>query len=152
MNIEGKLKELKRELPPPSQRVFPFAPGIIIGNLVHMSGHTPTVNGSMPYKGIVGSNVTVEEAQECAIICTLNIFTALKGLLGDLNRVKRVVKMTGFVASTPDFFDQPAVMNAASHLLNEIFGPEVKHSRSAIGVASLPGGAPVEIEMMVEID
>lgn len=152
MDIESKLKELNRELPPPSQKQFPFDPGVIIGNLAFMSGHTPTVNGTLPYKGIVGSNISIEQAQECAIICTLNLFSALKRVLGDLNRVKRIVKMTGFVASTPDFFDQTAVINAASHFINDIFGPELRHSRSAIGVASLPGGAPVEIELIVEID
>jgi enamine deaminase RidA (YjgF/YER057c/UK114 family) len=152
MDIESKLKELGMELPQVSQKQYPFAPGVISGNLAFMSGQTPSIDGSMPYKGIVGSNVTLKQAQESAIICTLNLFAGMKLLLGDLNRVKRIVKVNGYVASTPDFTDQPEVLNAASNLLNDLFGTDLKHARAAIGTASLPGGAPVEIEMIVEFD
>jgi enamine deaminase RidA (YjgF/YER057c/UK114 family) len=152
MDIESKLKELGMALPQVSQKQYPFAPGVISGNLAFMSGQTPSIDGSMPYKGIVGSSVTLKQAQESAIICTLNLFAGMKLLLGDLNRVKRIVKVNGYVASTPEFTDQPEVMNAASNLLNDLFGTDLKHARAAIGAASLPGGAPVEIEMIVEFD
>jgi enamine deaminase RidA (YjgF/YER057c/UK114 family) len=151
MSVYEKLKELSREIPPRSNKEYPFASGVIVGNVVHLSGQTPTVNGEIKVKGIVGSTVTVEQAQEAAEVCILNLLSALEGLIEDLNKVKRIIKMNGYVASERDFTEQPRVINAASNLLNDIFGTEEKHARVALGCASLPNGAPVEIELIAEI-
>lgn len=151
MSIEQKLNELNITLPELPNKEYPFAPGVICGNMVMLSGQTPTVDGKLKYTGIVGASVTVEEARDAAVICTLNLLAALKALVGDLNRVQRVLKVNGYVASAPDFTGQPLVINAASDLLNSIFGSDNKHARVAIGAAALPGGAPVEVEMTVEL-
>lgn len=119
---------------------------------VFLSGQTPRVNGTQKYSGIVGEDISVEQAKDAARICTLNLLAALKGIIGDLNKVKRIIKMDGYVASTSDFKNHPIVINAASELLHDIFGKENGHARKAVGLASLPGGAPVEIEMIVEIE
>lgn len=149
MDIETKLKKLNFELPEASTKEFPFLKGIILDNLIYLSGQTPTIKGEIPYKGIVGVNVNMEQAKESAIICTLNLLTNLKQLVGDLASVKRIVKVNGYVASSHNFTDHSIILNAASDLLNELF--DFKHARAAIGVASLPNGAPVEIEMVVEV-
>ncbi|MBT2679307.1 RidA family protein [Bacillus sp. ISL-35] len=149
--IEERLKELNIQLPVLVDIKMPFQPGVISGNMVYLSGQTPRVNGVQKYSGTLGVDISIEEAQEAARICTLNLLAALKGTIGDLNKVKRVVKMDGYVAATSDFKDHPAVINVASNLLNEIFGKENGHARKAVGMVSLPGGAPVEIEMVVEI-
>ena len=151
MAVYEKLKELNRELPPRSNKEYPFSSGVIVGNIVHLSGQTPTVNGEIKAKGVVGSTVSIEQAQEAAEVCILNLLSALEGLVGDLNKVKRIVKVNGYVASEKDFTEQPRVINAASNLLNDIFGTEEKHARVALGCSSLPNGSPVEIEMLVEI-
>lgn len=151
MTIEQRLSELNIELPLLQNKEYPFSIGTISGKLVFLSGQTPMVDGKMKYTGIVGSTVSIEEAQDAAVICTLNLLSALKVLIGDLNKVKRIIKLNGYVASEPNFVDQPLVINAASNLLNDIFGVEIKHARAAIGVAALPGGCPVEIEMIAEL-
>lgn len=151
MSIYQKLNELNIELLPCSNKEYPFAPGVIAGNLVYLSGQTPSVKGEIQVKGIVGSNVTLEQAQEAAKTCILKLLSALEGLIGDLNKVKRIIKVNGYVASDKEFTQQPVVINAASNLLNEIFGIDHKHARVALGCSSLPNGAPVEIEMVVEI-
>lgn len=151
--IEERLAELNLQLPPMSANKQPFSPGVILGNTVILSGQTPKVDGSQKYTGIVGtSDVSIEEAQDAARICTLNLLGALKEIIGDLSRVKRIIKMNGYVASASDFTDHSKVINAASDLLNDIFGQENKHARIAVGMSSLPGGAPVEIELMVEFE
>ncbi|WP_026584055.1 RidA family protein [Bacillus sp. J33] len=149
--IEERLEELNIQLPVLADSKMPFEPGAILGNTVFLSGQTPRVNGVQKYMGTVGDDISIEEAQEAARICTLNLLAALKGIIGDLNKIKRIIKMDGYVASTSEFKDHPAVINAASELLHEIFGKENGHARKAVGMASLPGGAPVEIEMIVEI-
>jgi enamine deaminase RidA (YjgF/YER057c/UK114 family) len=151
--IEERLKELNIQLPVLAENNLPFSPGVIIGNTVILSGQTPKVNGIQKYTGIVGtSEVSIEEAQDAARICTLNLLAALKGLIGDLNRVKRILKMNGYVAAKSDFTQHTQVINAASDLLNDLFGKENLHARIAVGMSSLPGGAPVEIELMVEFE
>lgn len=153
MGIEERLEELNIHLPVATDNEQPFSAGVIIGNTIILSGQTPKVNGKQKYAGIVGtSEVSIEEAQDAARICTLNLLGALKELIGDLNRVKRVLKMNGYVASTSNFTEHSKVINAASDLLNDIFGQENKHARIAVGMSSLPGGAPVEIELMVEFE
>jgi len=152
MNIEQKITELNIELPKLGNKDLPFASAVIVDNLVYLSGQTPMVEGEVRYKGTVGATVTTEEAQEAAEICCLNLLAALKNKIGDLNKVKRVIKVAGYVASETNYMDQPKVINSASNLINKIFGEENKHARVAIGVAALPGGAAVEIEMIVEIN
>jgi len=152
MNIEMKLREKNINLPKLPKAEYPFAPGVVCGNIVYLSGQVPAINGKIEKTGIVGDNVNVEEAEEAAVICTLNLLSTLKDMIGDLNKVKRIINVKGYVASKNDFIDQPKVINAASNLLNEIFGTENKHARVAIGVAVLPLGAPVEIEMIVELE
>ncbi|MBD2846648.1 RidA family protein [Paenibacillus sp. IB182496] len=151
MNLTECLKELNIELPGPSPLQLPFAAGVVSGNLVFLSGQTPTVDGVPQYKGIVGSTVSVEEAQKAAEVCTLNLLAALRDLTG-LDRIKRVVKVNGYVASDPAFTGQPQVINAATTMLNGIFGEALPHARAAVGVAALPGGVSVEIEMVVELE
>lgn len=149
--LEQKLAELQLKLPELPAKEYPFAAGVVVDKLVFMSGQTPTVNGSPAYQGIVGSTVSVEDAQQAAVICTLNLLAALKRMIGDLDQVHRIVKLNGYVACTPDFGAQPQVINAASNLLNELFGSDMKHARAAVGVAALPNNVPVEIEMVVEL-
>ncbi|KAF0816693.1 MULTISPECIES: RidA family protein [unclassified Cytobacillus] len=150
--IEERLEELNIQLPLLSDIGMPFESGVISGSTVFLSGQTPRVNGTQKYSGIVGEDISVEQAKDAARICTLNLLAALKGIIGDLNKVKRIIKMDGYVASTSDFKNHPIVINAASELLHDIFGKENGHARKAVGLASLPGGAPVEIEMIVEIE
>jgi enamine deaminase RidA (YjgF/YER057c/UK114 family) len=127
-----------------------YVPAVRTGSLVFTSGQIPTVDGVLGTKGKVGAEVTAEEAKELARICALNALAAVRGLVG-LDQVTRVVKVVGFVASAPDFTGQPAVVNGASELLGQVFGGAGEHARSAVGVASLPMDAPVEIELVVEI-
>ncbi|WP_052712184.1 RidA family protein [Domibacillus indicus] len=150
MDIEKRLAEMNIELPTVTDKGKPFGMGALSGNTVYLSGQTPTVNGEMKYIGTVGSTISTLEAQEAAKICTINLLAALKSLLGDLNRVKRIVKINGYVAAEKDFTEHPLVINAASDLLNDIFGQDAKHARAALGVSSLPGGCPVEIEAVAE--
>ena len=152
MGVHDRLAELGLELPPVVPPVAAYIPAVRSGNLVFTSGQIPMVDGELPAIGKVGAQVTPEQAKELARTCALNGLAAVDALVG-LDAVVRVVKVTGFVASTPDFTGQPAVVNGASELLGEVFGPEVgQHARSAVGVAALPLDAPVEVELVVELD
>ena len=151
-SVEQRLLDFNITLPEPADIThLPFASGIIVDNLVYLSGQTAHVEGKLKYSGTVGSAVTVNQAQEAAEACILNLIATLKKMTGDLNKVKRIVKLNGYVASEKDFTDQPAVINAASVLLNKVFGVSNQHARAAIGVAALPGGTPVEIDLVVEL-
>jgi enamine deaminase RidA (YjgF/YER057c/UK114 family) len=110
------------------------------------------VNGELISKGLLGKEVEVEEASNAARICTLNALAAIKGVIGDLDRIKQIVRVVGYVASVPTFTQQPAVVNGASELLLEVFGEAGKHARSAVGMAVLPLNASVEIELTIEIE
>jgi enamine deaminase RidA (YjgF/YER057c/UK114 family) len=123
---------------------------VISGNLVFTAGQIPLVDGVLMATGKVGNEISPEFAKEIAQRCALNALAAIKSVLGDLSRVKRVVKVVGFVASTPEFTGQPGVLNGASELLGKVFGDAGLHARSAVGVASLPLDAPVEVELIVE--
>ena len=127
-----------------------FAPALIVGDLVYTSGQLPMKDGALAGEGILGETVTVAQGASLARLCTANAIAAIADVV-DLSRVECVVKLTGFVASGPDFHDQPAVMNGASSLLEEVFGEAGRHTRSAIGVASLPRNAPVEVELIVKL-
>ena len=150
--IELKLKELGILLPEPAKPVAAYIPAKQTGKLVFTAGQLPMVQGELISKGLLGQDVEIEEANKAARICTLNALAAIKGVIGDLDRIKQIVRVVGYVASVPTFTQQPAVVNGASELLLEIFGENGKHARSAVGMAVLPLNASVEIELTVEIE
>jgi enamine deaminase RidA (YjgF/YER057c/UK114 family) len=127
-----------------------YVPAVVSGNLVFTAGQIPLVEGKLAATGKVGKDLSAEQAKEIARICALNAVAAVKSVIGDLDRVKKIVKVVGFVASDPEFSQQPAVVNGASELLEQIFGDKGIHARSAVGVAVLPLDAPVEVELIVE--
>lgn len=152
MQFEQKISELGLTLPSVAPPAGSYLPSITSGNLVFTAGQIPLVEGKLAATGKVGSEISLDKAQELARICLLNGLAAVKSELGDLQRVKRIVKIVGFVSSDPSFTQQPQVINAASDLLAEIFGEAGRHARSAVGVSVLPLDAPVEIELIVEFD
>ena len=127
-----------------------YVPGGVSGNLVHTSGQLPMAKGALAFKGKLGQDASVEDGYAAAKQCAVNCLGVVKALIGDLDRVKRVVKVVGFVNSTPDFEAQPKVINGASELLQLAFGENGAHARSAVGVAALPLGAMCEVEIVVE--
>ena len=148
--IEDRLKELGLQLPTLTKPVAAYVPAIVTGNLVFTAGQLPFVDGKLEATGKVGAEVTAEDAAKLARTCVLNALAAASSVIGSLDRVTRIVKVVGFVASTPDFTGQPAVVNGASELLGEVFGEPGQHARSAVGVAVLPLDAPVEVELILE--
>jgi enamine deaminase RidA (YjgF/YER057c/UK114 family) len=151
-NIESIIIELGLMLPDTPKPVAAYIPAKQTGNLVFTAGQLPMVNGELISKGLLGQDVEIDEANKAARICTLNALAAIKGVIGDLDRIKQIVRVVGYVASVPTFTQQPAVVNGASELLLEIFGENGKHARSAVGMAVLPLNASVEIELTVEIE
>lgn len=149
--IEQKIIDLGFVLPETSKPLAAYIPAVQSGNLVFTSGQLPMVDGSLAETGKVGGSVSPERAKELATVCALNALAAVKTVIGDLDKIKRVVKVVGFVSSTPDFSGQPGVVNGASEFLGAVFGDKGIHARSAVGVAVLPLDAPVEIELIVEI-
>ncbi|MCZ0980165.1 RidA family protein [Streptomyces diastatochromogenes] len=149
--VEARIAELGLTLPEVVPPLASYQPAVQSGVYVYTSGQLPMVAGKLPVTGKVGAEVTPEEAKELAATCALNALAAVKSVAGDLDRVKRVVKVVGFVASAADFTGQPAVINGASELLGEILGEKGVHARSAVGVAVLPLDAPVEVEVQVEL-
>ena len=150
--IEGILNALNEVLPEIPKPMAAYIPAKQSGNLVFTAGQLPMVNGELISKGLLGQDVEIEEANKAARICTLNALAAIKGVIGDLDRIKQIVRVVGYVASVPTFTQQPAVVNGASELLLEIFGENGKHARSAVGMAVLPLNASVEIELTVEVE
>jgi len=150
-NVENKIKELGLQLPEPPKPLAAYIPAKKTGNLVFTAGQLPMVNGELILKGLLGQVVEIDAAYAAAKTCTLNALAAIKGVIGDLDQIKQVVRVVGYVASVPTFTQQPAVVNGASELLLEIFGEKGKHARSAVGMAVLPLNAAVEIELTVEI-
>lgn len=149
--VEARLAELGLSLPEVVPPLAAYCPAVRSGRYVHTAGQLPMVDGELPLTGKVGAEVTAEEARELARTCALNALAAVKSVAGDLDRVARVVKVVGFVASAADFTGQPGVLNGASELLVEVLGDKGVHARSAVGVAVLPLDAPVEIEIQVEL-
>ena len=149
---EQRLAELGLTLPPVAAPVAAYVPALRTGNYIYTSGQVPLVDGALAAAGKVGAEVDAETAKQLAQTCALNALAAVKAEIGDLAKVRRVVKVVGFVASAPDFTGQPGVVNGASELLGEVFGDQGKHARSAVGVAVLPMDAPVEVEMVVEVE
>lgn len=131
--------------------VAAYVPAVRSGNLVFVSGQIPVAGGQLTCTGKVGADVDVATAQAAARVCALNALAAVKGLVGDLASVKRVVRVGVFVASAEGFTSQPQVANGASELLQEVFGEAGRHARAAVGVSELPLGVPVEVEMIVEL-
>ncbi|MEJ7834016.1 MAG: RidA family protein [Nocardioides sp.] len=148
---EERLAELGLAVPEVAKPLAAYVPAVRSGNYVFTSGQLPMRSGELMLTGKVGADVTAEQAYECAQQCALNAIAAVKSLVGDLSTVKRIVKVVGFVASTPDFTGHPGVVNGASELLGTVFGEAGVHARSAVGVASLPLDAPVEVELLVEV-
>jgi enamine deaminase RidA (YjgF/YER057c/UK114 family) len=151
VEIEDRIKSLGLELPEAPKPVANYVSAVRTGNYVFTSGQIPFVKGELKAKGKVGGELTVEEGYECAKIAALNCLAAVKSMVTDLDRVNRIIRVTGFVNSALGFTEQPKVLNGASDLLVEIFGERGKHARLAIGATELPGGAPVEVEMVVEV-
>jgi enamine deaminase RidA (YjgF/YER057c/UK114 family) len=149
---EERLQQLGITLPTPAVPVAAYVPCVRTGDLVYVSGQVPLVEGRPSHLGRLGAEVGLDDGAAAARTCALNLIAALKAELGELARVRRVVKLTGFVASAPDFTDHPKVINAASELFNEVFGEAGRHARAAVGVAALPLGVPVEVEAIVEAD
>ncbi|MFP7834124.1 RidA family protein [Marisediminicola sp. LYQ134] len=149
-SIESRLSELGLEIPAVVAPVAAYVPAVVSGNLVFTAGQLPMVDGALAATGKVGSTVDPDHAKSLAATCALNALAAVESVIGSLDRVTRVVKVVGFVASAPDFTGQPGVINGASELLGEIFGDVGAHARSAVGVTVLPLDAPVEVELVVE--
>ncbi|MHA7176760.1 RidA family protein [Arthrobacter sp. Sr24] len=137
-------------LPAVAAPVAAYVPAIISGNHVYTSGQLPFIDGKLPATGKVGAEVSAEDAKALAATCAINAIAALKSVIGDLDRVTRIVKVVGFVASDPSFTGQPGVINGASELLGQVFGEAGVHARSAVGVAVLPLDSPVEVELIAE--
>lgn len=150
--MDVRLAELGIEIPDVAKPVAAYVPAVITGNLVFTSGQLPFVDGALPATGKVGAEVSPEVAKDLARTCVLNGLAAARGVLGSLDRITRVVKVVGFVASDPSFTGQPAVINGASELLGEIFGDAGQHARSAVGLTVLPLDAPVEVEFVFEFE
>lgn len=153
--IEQRIQELGFEIPEVAMPVAAYVPAVKTGNLVFTSGQLPFVGGEIPATGKVGEGeglVSPEQAEELVRVCALNGLAAVRGLIGSLDRVKQVVKVTVFVASDPAFGGQPSVANGASVFLGQVFGDAGIHSRSAVGVAALPMDAPVEVEFVFEVE
>lgn len=149
-SASAKLAELGVTLPGVAAPVAAYVPAVRTGDYVYTSGQLPMVDGAVSHVGKVGAEITPEDAKGIARTCALNALAAVHSLVG-IDNVARVVKVVGFVASAPGFTAQPAVINGASELLGEVFGPAGRHARSAVGVAELPLGAPVEVELVVEV-
>jgi len=152
--VEGRLTELGLTLPDVAKPVAAYVPAVRDGNMIFTSGQLPMVLGALAQTGKVGTgggNVSPEDAKKLAETCALNAIAAVKSVIGDLDKVTRVVKVVGFVASDPSFTGQPGVINGASELLGKVFGDAGIHARSAVGVAALPLDAPVEVEITVSV-
>jgi len=152
MTVYDRLRELELEMPAAPKPAGAYVPAKISRGLIYASGQTPTVEGKNVYEGKVGQEVSEEEAYAAARLAALNCVAELHHVLGDLDRVREIVKVTGYVASAPGFGQQPRVINGASELFQELWGENGRHARAAIGVAELPFDGPVEIEVIAEID
>jgi len=148
--IEEKLKELGIEMPTPPSPAGSYIPVVTTGNLAFVSGQIPMKEGKVIFEGKVPEKQSLDSARDAAKICIINGLAQLKANLGSLDKITKFVRISGFINSNPDFTEQPKVINAASDLLVEIFGDMAKHSRIAVGVASLPLNSTVEIDMIVE--
>jgi enamine deaminase RidA (YjgF/YER057c/UK114 family) len=152
VDADARLTELGIELPEVGTPIASYVPMVVSGSLAFVSGQVPAEGGKALWTGRLGDTVEVEDGQRAARTCALRALAVLREGLGSLDRVRRILKLTVFVASAPEFSQQPAVAHAASELFQEVFGDAGKHARSAVGVAALPLGVPVEMELIAEID
>jgi len=149
--IEEKIKELGFELPLAAKPLAAYVPAKQVGNLVMTSGQVPLLNGEIKYKGKIGKDLTEEDGIKAAQVCALNCLAAIKDLIGSLDKIEEILKLTVFVNSPEDYIAHPKIANGASELLLNIFGDKGKHVRSALGVSGLPLNSAVEIEMIVKL-
>jgi enamine deaminase RidA (YjgF/YER057c/UK114 family) len=150
--VDARLAELGIEVPEAAAPVANYVGHVRTGNLVFVSGQVPIKDGQFLYQGKVGADISLEEAQQAAALCAINIIAQLKAACGgDLDKVQRIVKLGSFVNSTPEFGDQPKVINGASDLMVEVFGDKGKHARAAVSAGALPLGVAVEIDAVAEI-
>ena len=153
MGAEAKIKQLGITLPTPNRPIANYVPGDLVGNLLFLSGHGPIREGSAMARGKVGRDLSTEEGYKVARNVGLNLLSSARSVLGSLDKVKRVVKVLGMVNSAEGFGEQPQVINGFSDLMVEVFGDAIgRHARSAVGMAGLPLGIPVEIEMVLEVE
>ena len=152
MGAEARLKELGITLPQPGTPVANYIPAVRVGNLLFLAGHGPLRDGKATARGKLGKDLSVEEGYKVAREVGLNLLASARAALGSLDKIKRVVKVLGMVASAEGFNDQPKVINGFSDLMVEILGENGRHARSAVGMAELPMGIPVEIEMILEVE
>jgi enamine deaminase RidA (YjgF/YER057c/UK114 family) len=150
--VEARLRDLGFELPPPPPAGGNYVGAVRVGQLVFVSGHGPVRDGELIYRGKLGHDIDIDTAREAAQLVILNALASLKAEIGNLDRVRRIVKLLGMVNSTPDFVEQPKVIDGASDLLTAAFAGKGQHARAAVGFVSLPHGIAVEIEMVVEVD
>lgn len=151
MSFEEKIKSMGLEIPEAPKPVAAYVPAVQVEKYVYTSGQIPFVNGELKYKGKVGKDVKEDEAYEAAKVCALNCLSVIKGVIGNLDKIEKIVKVNGFVASAPGFDMQPKVINGASELIGQIFGEAGQHARAAVGVNELPLNATCEVEMIVKI-
>ncbi|MCZ6747738.1 MAG: RidA family protein [SAR324 cluster bacterium] len=152
MSVEDRLKELGIELPPAPPPAANYVPYMQEGSLVFVAGQVPrAADGSLPYRGKVGRELSEDEGYQAARLCALNCLAQVKAALGSLDRVKQVVRIGGFVNSTEEFVNHPEVINGASDVVVEVFGERGRHARAAIGCSALPRGVAVEVEMIVAV-
>jgi enamine deaminase RidA (YjgF/YER057c/UK114 family) len=149
--IEERLKELGLDLPEAAKPSFIYVPVVVHNGVAYISGQLPKVNGEVKITGKVGADVSIEDARKSARICILQALSCLKQEIGSLDLVERIIKVTGFVNSANGFNQQPKVIDAASELIEQIFGEIGRHARSAVGASELPRSTPVEIEMIVAV-
>ncbi|HEY8394314.1 MAG TPA: RidA family protein [Thermaerobacter sp.] len=152
MSVEERLAELGLTLPEVAKPVAAYVPGVLEDGWLYVSGQLPLREGKLAYQGKVGADVTPEQAYEAARLCALNILAVARSLAGSLDRIRRVVKVVGFVNSAPGFTGQPQVVNGASELLGQVFGEAGRHARSAVGVSELPLNAAVEVEAIFRVE
>ena len=151
MSVEDKLRDLGYTLPEPPTPKGVYVTAVEVDGMVYTAGSSCFEGGKLKYQGKLGTDLSVEAGYDAARLTMLNLLSIIKQHIGDLDRIERVVKLTGYVASAPGFGEQPAVLNGASELLGELFGERGKHARSAMGVIELPMDSPVEIEAIVKL-
>ncbi|MBE0465937.1 MAG: RidA family protein [Candidatus Desulforudis sp.] len=151
MSVEERIKAMGLSVPVPPKPVAAYVPGVETGGLVFTSGQLPVVDGALLFRGRVGAEISPEEGCEAARLCALNCLGVIRSLAGSLDRVERVVRITGYVRSAPGFEGQPGVINGASETVIEVFGEAGRHARAAVGVSDLPLGAALELEMIVKL-
>lgn len=149
--VEERIRQLGYELPDPPKPVASYVPATRVGNIIYISGQGVTKDGMPLMQGHIGAELTCQDGYKAAEICAVNALSVLRDEIGDLDKVKKIIKVLGFVNSAPGFDEQPLVINGFSDFIEKVFGEQGKHARSAISANELPFGTPVEVEMIVEV-